>query len=301
MAKGYQTAGDVLVNQTADGIDLNTVFAEIQSALSIWNSERASISSLLAFRTTTMGDAIPQGATAQFSQASEFGVGTAIPAPTGIRCGYTFDDWDARQAWTWKFARDATAAQIKALANTAFEADNRLTTTSVLKRLFDPTEEVNEFGVPCYGIFNADGMVPHPALGKTFSGSLTHALTTGSTTLDSSDVAGLAKKVTDQNFGTTPGSKLLLLLNPAQEGVFAWRAGEVSANSQVSPWTFIPSANAPAYIQEGTLVGERAPSEWNGVAVAGSLGPMWVLVSNFIPAGYVAVVASSGLNSSRNV
>lgn len=116
-------------------------------------------------------------------------------------------------------------------------------------------------------------------------------------------MAGLAKTMSDQNSGTTPGSRLLLLLNPTQadEGIFAWRAGKVNASSQVPPWTFIPKANAPAYIQEGTLVGDCAPSELNGVAVAGSLGPMWVIQSNFIPAGYSAVVASSELDSAGNV
>jgi hypothetical protein len=299
---GYQTVGDVLVNQTADGIDLTTVFAEVQAALSVWNSERTALASLLSFNTTTNGDAIPQGTTDKFEKASEYGVPHATSAPTALPLGYTFDDFDLRQAMTWRFVRQATAAQVKALANTAFEADNRLTTTSILKRLFDPTQETNEFGVPCYGLWSNDGITPPPALGKTFPSSTTHYLPTGAATLDSEDVALMAKMVTDKNYGTTPGSKLLLLLNPAQaEGVYAWRVGEVSANTKVSPWTFIPSANAPAYIQEGTLVGERAPESWNGVAVAGSLGPLWVIASNFIPSGYVGVVASSGLNASTNV
>ncbi|MGD9621215.1 MAG: hypothetical protein AB7G47_21280 [Mycolicibacterium sp.] len=302
MAKGYQTAGDVLVNQTADGIDLNTVFAEIQSALSIWNSERSTIAGLLSFKTTTMGDSIPQGTTDSFEVASEFGVPHATSAPTALPLGYTFEDYDLRQAWTWKFARDATAAQLKALANTALDADNRLTTVSVLRRLFDPTQETNEVGVPCYGLWNNDGMVPPPALGKTFPGTTTHYLPTGSATLDSGDIEGLAKLVTDKNYGTTPGSKLLILANPTQGDLIqSWRAGEENANSQKSRWSFIPSAAAPPYLTQETLVGERAPEKWNGVEVAGSLGPMWLIQSNFIPAGYVAVVASSGMNAAGNV
>lgn len=303
MPRGYQTQGDVLVNQTADGVDLNVVFNEIQQALSLWNSERSTIAGLLSFKTTTMGDAIPQGTTDSFEVASEFGVPHATSAPTALPLGYTFEDYDLRQAWTWKFARDATADQIKALANTALEADNRLTTSSVLKRLFDPTQETNSAGVPCYGLWCNDGITPPPALGKTFPSSTNHYLPSGATTIDSADIEGMAKLVTDKNYGTTPGSKLLILANP-QEGdaIQSWRAGEESrSGGPKSRWSFIPSAAAPPYLTTETLVGERAPEKWNGVQVAGSLGPLWLIQSNFVPAGYVAVVASSGLNSANNV
>ncbi len=304
MARGYQTAGDVLVNQTADGIDLNTVFEEIQAALSLWNSERSTIAGLLSFKTTTMGDAIPQGTTDSFELASEFGVPHATSGPTALKLGYTFNDYDLRTgALTWKYLRDATAAQVKSVINTGLDADARLCAVSLLKRLFDPTQETNDFGVPAYGVYNADGMVPPPALGRVFPGSTNHALPTGAATIDSDDIEGLAKLVTDKNYGTTPGSKLLILANP-QEGdaIQGWRAGEESrSGGPKSRWSFIPSAAAPPYLTTETLVGERAPEKWNGVQVAGSLGPMWLIQSNFIPAGYVAVVASSGLNSANNV
>ena len=40
MAKGISTQADVLVNQTADGVDLNIVWAEIADALELYNTER---------------------------------------------------------------------------------------------------------------------------------------------------------------------------------------------------------------------------------------------------------------------
>lgn len=57
---GYNTEGDVLVNSTADGVDLNVLWAELATILSAWNSERTAISQLLSYFTTNTADAIPQ-------------------------------------------------------------------------------------------------------------------------------------------------------------------------------------------------------------------------------------------------
>ncbi|MGV7292118.1 hypothetical protein PJJ27_29235, partial [Mycobacterium kansasii] len=37
---GYNTEGDVLVNTTADGVDVNALWDEVQTVLSAWNAER---------------------------------------------------------------------------------------------------------------------------------------------------------------------------------------------------------------------------------------------------------------------
>ena len=41
MAKGISTQGDVLVNVTADGVDLNAIWAEIQEALALFSQNVA--------------------------------------------------------------------------------------------------------------------------------------------------------------------------------------------------------------------------------------------------------------------
>ena len=41
MAKGISTQGDVLVNVTADGVDLNEIWAEIHDVLELYNRERS--------------------------------------------------------------------------------------------------------------------------------------------------------------------------------------------------------------------------------------------------------------------
>jgi hypothetical protein len=57
---GIATEGDVLVNVTADGVDLQTIWAEVAAVIKAWNAERSALASLLAFNTTDAASAIPQ-------------------------------------------------------------------------------------------------------------------------------------------------------------------------------------------------------------------------------------------------
>ena len=60
MAKGISTTGDVLVNVTADGVDLNEIWAEIADALALYNAERSAVARLLSYPTVVPADAVPQ-------------------------------------------------------------------------------------------------------------------------------------------------------------------------------------------------------------------------------------------------
>ena len=62
MARGISTQGDVLVSQTNDGVDLNTIWAEIADALELYNTERSAVARLLSYPTTVPADAVPQQA-----------------------------------------------------------------------------------------------------------------------------------------------------------------------------------------------------------------------------------------------
>ena len=57
---GYQTEGDVLVNQTADGVDLNEIWGEVQHLLKMWQGNRTTVASLLSYPTTVPADAVPE-------------------------------------------------------------------------------------------------------------------------------------------------------------------------------------------------------------------------------------------------
>ncbi|MCV7215015.1 hypothetical protein H7J51_06930 [Mycobacterium crocinum] len=305
MAKGISTRGDVLVNMTADGVDLNEVWGELQDVLELWNTERKSVTDLLCYRTVNVADAIAQSVTTDsFEEATEFGIPQAIRPPSDVlKLGYSFKDWDLRTAFTWKFLREATSEQVTAHVTRVLEADNTLTTGTVLNRLFDPATRLNEWGHTCYGLWASDGMVPPPYLGKTFAGDHTHYLTTGYDVLDPPDVEGLLYHVKEHGYGLHPAVTIVILINPVDfdaAGMSSWRAGVEVRTNVKAKWDFIPSALMPAWISDETIHGPVPNSEYNGLQVWGSYAGALVIQSNYVPRGYVAVVATGGPNSDAN-
>ena len=75
------------------------------------------------------------------------------------------------------------------------EAENRLTTGTILQRLFDPTQGAIEWAHPVYGLFNGDAMIPPAYLGKEFAAPHSHYLVSGSDAMDSGDLDTAARKV----------------------------------------------------------------------------------------------------------
>lgn len=309
--RGYHTEGDIVprVTTTADGTDLNDVWNDFQRTLDQWNDHRRTIMRHLSFRTTVSFDTVAQTTGGEkFEEASEFGVPKALRVPGEVlELGYSFKDYDAATRFTWKFLRDASIRQVEAIHNRVLEGDNRQISESVLWRMFDPTQGTTTdngsgaAGHPIYGLFSGDGLVPPPFMGKTFTGSHTHYMTTQGA-LDAADVEDLINHVTEHGYGQTPGSQLLLFAHPDQGAIVQKiRAGAATAEAgRVATWDFIPSAGAPAYLTDQTIVGERAPGEHDGLKIAGSYGPAWLTESRFVPAGYVLLVASGGPDSDLN-
>src|SRR5262245_57354713 len=246
--KGIATAGDVLVNQTADGVDLNLIWAEIATALELYNTERSAVARLLSYPTTVPADAVPQSiGTDSFEEATEFGVPKAIRPPAEyLKLGYTWKDYDIATRNTWKFLRDATAEQVTASTTRVLEADNKLVNGTILRRMFGPAPVLNDWQHTCYGLWSADGMVPPPYLGKTFDGTHTHYLTTGSTVLDSEDVELMIKHVKEHGYGTQTGSQMLVFIHADDFDaslVSQWRAGvEYRTGGPLPKHDFVPSA-----------------------------------------------------------
>lgn len=300
---GYATEGDVLVNTTADGVDLQVIWQEVAAVVKAWNAERSALTSLLAFNTTNTADAIPQSRSSDsFEEASEYGEPEGMRPPSNYSLmGYTFQDFDKASRWTWKFLRDSTAEQVRAVANYALEADNKLTTGTILQRLFDPTQGENEWAHPVYGLYNGDAMVPPAYLGKEFATAHQHYLVSGAATIDSGDLESAMTHVTHHGYGTQPNSRLLALMNPAQaEVVASFKAGETNAEGVIAKHDYIPSQGAPAYLQPDNIVGQVAPESYNGLQVQGSYGACWIIQSDFIPENHFAVVATYGANSPDN-
>jgi hypothetical protein len=105
-----------------------------------------------------------------------------------------------------------------------------------------------------------------------------------------------------KGYGTRPGSQLIILANPAEsELIQSWKAGQPSrTGGPDAKWDFIRSSNAVPYLTQDNIRGAIPPADFNGIAVQGSYGKAWLIESNVVPEGYVAVVASGGLNSPDN-
>lgn len=300
---GYSTEGDVLVNRTADGVDLNSIWATAANAMSLYNRERSALAALISYPTTNVGDAIPQQvASDHFEVASEFGEPEGIRSnPNALILGYDFQDYDLASRFTWKFLRSATAQQVQDALNRALEADNRLVTGTLLRRLFNPAEGTNEHMHRVFGLWNGtDGMTPPPHAGLDFPSTTSHYLASGNAAVDPGDLLDAIDQVRSKGFGINVGTRLIVLCHPAEaEEISTFRAGQ-EANGVISKHDFIPSASAPAYLTAENVVGQVAPGEFGGLEVLGSYGPAWILPSYFVPQGYLAVVATGGPNSSLN-
>ena len=87
--------------------------------------------------------------------------------------------------------------------------------------------------------------------------------------------------------------------NEAQDMTF-WRAGVDYGGGDTPKWDFIPSTLMPAFFTTEHLVGALPPADFNGLQVMGSYGDAWLIESHYMPAGYVIVAATGGLDSDLN-
>lgn len=305
-SRGYGTEGDVArVTETADGVDLNNLWADLAQALTVWNAERSAITSLLSYRTTLAAEAVPQSNSGGgFEEASEFGEPEGIGPQEFALLGSTFKDYDTAIRYTWKFLRDATAEQVRSELNGVMEMDNRLVNGRILNRLFNPEVELNNFNHNCYGLWTGtDNMIPPDHLGKEFLSTHTHYLVSGAVQIDSDDLEVGIRHIQEHGYGTSAGTQLLALVNPVEaENIASFKAGvESRTGGPKAKRDFIPSAGAPAYLTAAEIVGKVAPADYSGLTIDGSYGPLWISSSEYIPVGYVAFIATAGPNHPRNV
>lgn len=304
IAGGYATAGDVLVNQTADGVDLNVVWERIMEAASVFNNERTTLSTLLSYRTTAAADVIPQSpAGARFEEASEFGVPTAArPSAEALVAGYDLKDMDLRLGLTWRAIRHMDQRQINHAVNTAMEADNRLVSGTILNQLMSPAEGLSPEGNRVFPLWNGDGTVPPAFGGRSWNGTETHYRTTGADTIDSADLELSIAAIRQKGYGRTTSSQILIIASPEDaEQISTFRAGRESRpGGPVSKFDFVASSVAPAFWTAEHVVGAAPPAAVSGIPCVGSFGGALVLPTTVMPIGWVAVVASNGPNSALN-
>ena len=173
-----------------------------------------------------------------------------------------------------------------------------------MRRIFNPTVYVNDWGTNCYGLWNSDNMIPPPHMGHSFDGTHSHYLATASTYLESAHVEALMNHVAEHGYSSRVGSTLLVLLNDVDfetSRISSWRANEeYRPGSALPKWDFIPSALMPAWISEETIHGSVPDAQYNNLDVWGSYGGALIIKSAYIPRNYVAVVATGGPNSEVN-
>lgn len=302
---GFHTLGDVLVDRTADGVPLQKLWDDQRDLLSAWAAHQDAVTSLLAFKTTEVAEAVPQTmAKFTFEEASEFGEPKGARHGDFLLVGYDFRDYDLATRFTWKFLRDATARQIEHDMNSALEGSQRLRSAKILQRIVSPTQGVSPEGNPIYGLFNgADSITPLEYMGKTFDDTHTHYLVSGNATLDSADIEDSIKLVLEHGYGLTPGSRILVFANESEcDKIASWRAGEESRSSgPVAKHDFVPSSDAPAFLSSEFIVGEKPPAEYNKLRIMGSYGRAWIVPTPLIPTGYVLTAATSGSDSPQNI
>ncbi len=305
---GTGVKADALVRRTADGVDYMTIWSEIADLLEVWNAERTSVSSLLTYNTVAAGEAVSQGiAAASFEESSEFGISRASnPPPNVLVLSFGLKDYDLRTSFTWQALRAMTSEQVRNSVRLVLDSDNRLVNGMVMRRLFDPSPWLSPERSTVYGLWNGtDGLAPPPHMGIEFDSSATHYHPSGANLLDAQDIENQINELTVKGYGTRPGSQLIILANPTEgESIQGWRAGvESRPGGPKAKWDFVPSSNAPAWISAENIHGAIPPAEHaaTGLKIQGAYGKAWLIESNYVPAGYVAVAASGGIDHPDNV
>lgn len=299
MAKGYNGMADV-VGTTADSVLLDDLWAEFQQTIELRNEARTALAGLFTYNTDLNSDLVAQTATgSEFEESSEYGVPQSLrSAPDTVRVGFPFKFYDLAARYTWKFLAEASAGQVSAVHAQALEADNKLVFRNVMRAIFNNTSPgVNEDGTPIQPLWNGDGTVPPPFANATFDGTHSHYMTTGSASLDPADLEDLVGTVEHHGYGLrSNGDRIVVLADQFQaKRISTFRSGTNGAS-----YDFIPSNDAPAFITDETIVGDRPPGQFNGLRVVGSYGDAWIVQHEYVPTGYVVAVATGGADSPRN-
>lgn len=304
---GYHTEGD-LVSVSADGRDLNEMWAEFLGTLALVNERQSALVQLMTFPVQQLVESVPQVGEVEFEDASEFGVpGSARLTLDYYEMAYDFRDYDLATRYTWKFLRDADARQIEAVHQQILAADQRLIFRRVMEAIFDNanrTADIRKQAYNVYPLYNADGTVPATYKGKTFDGTHSHYMVSGSATIDSGDLEDAYEKIAEHGFGLAQGTTFITMLNRTQiKEVRKFRAGVVNNNAAVAQYDFIPSATQPALIVPNSdgLIGSLPPSIWNGLPVVGSYAGMLIIEESYIPEGYMLMFGTGGSGDLQNL
>lgn len=301
-ASGFNQASD-LVTQTVDGFDLNDLWTEYQTTMTLQNEERQTLVDFMSFAVTNPQERVPQISSGDFERASEYGEPRGIrPTVAQWTMGYDLHWYDLAARFTWKFLADAPRSQVDAINAMAIEADNRLVFTRVMSALFTNVNREADINgtqdVPVYALYNGDGTVPPTYKSYTFDGTHNHYLTSGAVTITSQDLDDMEDHLKHHGYSAQNGMRIVALMNSREVKVArSWRVASGDA------WDFIPAAGAPGVFLpvDQQLMGRgQVAASLAGLNVAGSYGNVIIVEEDLIPAGYVPMIATGGRANLNN-
>lgn len=297
---GFNERADVVM--ALDGTDLNDFWAEVNDTIRIRNADRSRLIDALTFRVSGPIDQVTLPGEVDFEEASEYG------QPVGIRSGatrlfrgYDFKFYDLAVRYTWMYIAEADARQLQQLHNLALEADTKLLFNKVMKTLFNPLNlngitDKNE-PITVYKFYNADGELPPKFQQTTFIGSHSHYMVSNTAAVTGANLKALYDNIAEHGYTLQSGYKLVLWANRQEVNVI--KTFRVATGSE---FDFVPNPNyyggAVWVPNNGSYVGGP-----NGGAVPGEVGtygPWHIVEENYIPAGYMAGLATGGLDNISN-
>ena len=307
-AKGYNQTDDLLL-ETVDGVPIASLYEEIVASVNLLNAQRAPLIEALSFPVTNPFEEVMPMISEDFEEADEFGQPKGIRLGQPWNMGYDLRYMDLGIRYTFRFLGRATAAQIRALNNSALEADQRLILQTILTRVFrnvtdTATLEGSGRAVNVYPFYNGDQTalpaVPPSWKTNTFTNTHTHYLASGAATVVSGDLDDAFEHIYHHGY-TQGGASVFALVNRQESRTI--RSFRVATGAS---YDFIPAANTPGSIFLGTLVGSLpsgatppgAPSTFPGVT--GYYGPLTIVEEDYIPAGWMVFIASGGRFAESN-
>ncbi|ROR89328.1 hypothetical protein [Nocardioides aurantiacus] len=300
--QGYSVFSD-LMRTTADGRNLNDLFAELNAVAAIHNEQQANFLSLFTQTVTTPVTSVLQtvaGSEDIFEEASEFGIAKSSRTLHDVLdMGATFKWYDARWAATWRYLADATTTEVQANANAIIAADQDNLFGEVMRTVFSPTNrKVTDTRTNAvYDVFafaNGDGWTPPTYAGNSFNGTHTHFRTTGAAALNSGDLDEAIDDLKSHGYSQENGTQVVLFVN-ATEGnrCSTFRVADGARAD------FIPAQGARFYT-EGALVGDQPAASFAGFPVKGAYDDALIIETSRIPAGYLVALASGGALANTN-
>lgn len=317
-AQGFNSEGDVPTT-TADGVDINQVWADYQRTLQLLRDQRDPLIALLSRIVTVSHDQIGAiGGTAAFEEASEFGepVGMRVSAVPILR-GYPFKWWDLAARYTWRFLLKATQAQLDAINNAAMEADNRLIYDHIMRCVYNNANGINDEGQTVHKFWNGvsvGGETPPAYKTNTFTATHNHYLASNDADfVAKGDPAGPTLGLEDMyehlrhhGYSLDNGYRVIAIMNSLQTAVArTWRAGVTPAGAtQPATYDFIPATNQPGLLlgqtQSSIGITQVSQNAVPGLNTVGSYGNILIVEDDMAPAGYPFMFATGGPESLNN-